>query len=118
MQSGGTSGTARNRRGASSLRPSSSPFEYPGSHLSDRLPGQSYLIFGTGSTSYVKTSQFSKLCCMIALNKMLENLDTITLGGTSRPTILKYAVRNNCGSILRTLNTLFSCCGRCRSPCP
>jgi hypothetical protein len=41
--------------------------------------GQSHLIFGTGSTGSVTTSLLSKLCCAIALYKLLENLDAIAL---------------------------------------
>jgi len=41
--------------------------------------GQSHLIFGTGSTGCVTTSQLSKLCCINALYKPLENLDAIAL---------------------------------------
>src|SRR5260370_14605255 len=43
-------------------------------------PGKSHLISGAGSTSHVITSQFSKLCCIDALYKALENLDAIALG--------------------------------------
>jgi hypothetical protein len=41
--------------------------------------GQSHLIFGTGSTSCITTSQLSKLCCAKALYKPPENLDAIAL---------------------------------------
>jgi hypothetical protein len=39
----------------------------------------SHLIFGAGSTSYVISSQFSKLCCIDALYMPPENLDAIAL---------------------------------------
>jgi hypothetical protein len=42
-------------------------------------PGQSHLIFGTGSTSCVIMSQLSKHCCINVLYKPLENLDAIAL---------------------------------------
>src|SRR6266480_3663597 len=42
-------------------------------------PGQSHLIFGTGSTGSVTTSLLSKPCCANALYKPLENLDAIAL---------------------------------------
>jgi len=45
--------------------------------------GQSHLIFGTGSTSCVITSQLSKLCCISVLYKALEILDAIALAPTA-----------------------------------
>src|SRR5258708_6666842 len=42
-------------------------------------PGQSHLIFGTGSTSHVIANWFSKFCCIDALYKPPENLDAIAL---------------------------------------
>jgi hypothetical protein len=42
-------------------------------------PGQSHLIFGTGSTGCFTTSQLSKLCYAVARYKPLENLDVIAL---------------------------------------
>ena len=43
------------------------------------VSGQSHLILGTGSASHVITRQFSKLYCIRALYKPLENLDAIAL---------------------------------------
>jgi hypothetical protein len=43
------------------------------------LPGQLHLILGTGSTSHVITSQFSKLYFVDTLYRPLENLDAIAL---------------------------------------
>ena len=45
------------------------------------VPGQSHLIFGTGSTSCITTNQLSKLCCAKVLYKPPENLDAIALPG-------------------------------------
>ena|SRR3989442_2999740 len=41
--------------------------------------GQSHLILGTGSARRTITNQLTKLCCILALYKALENLDAIAL---------------------------------------
>ena len=45
----------------------------------ERKTGPSHLIFGTGSTNHVITSQFLKLCCIDAHYRPLENLDAMAL---------------------------------------
>lgn len=42
-------------------------------------PGQSHLIFGTGSTGFVTTIRLLKICLANALYKPLKNLDAIAL---------------------------------------
>src|SRR2546422_6950635 len=58
----------------------------PGCHT-----GHSHLILGTGSARRTITNQLTKLCCILALYKALENLDAIAL--TFSPSI-------NCNSVL------------------
>ncbi len=44
--------------------------------------GQVQLILGTVSKCYVVASKYSKLCCTIALYKVLEHLDAIAPSDT------------------------------------
>jgi hypothetical protein len=47
--------------------------------FSPSAPGQSHLIFGTGSAGCVISGQLSKRCYADALYKPLENIDAIAM---------------------------------------
>ncbi len=49
-----------------------------------QLPGQLHLILGIGSARCIIRSRFIKLYCMLALYKVLENLDAIALDFTQK----------------------------------